>query len=160
MISWKAGSHINKDVDVVKAHAQITRIENKHGECTASLLLDASKAKNAACHKAFDWNDKSAAHKHRLATARDILRSIEITYEESPDKPIRAFQVVRKLDDEDDEDSKSRKVYISTDAALSNPEYRAQILLRAQSELQSFKKRYSDLNELSKVFLAIDTLAA
>jgi hypothetical protein len=53
-------------------------LENAHGRITAKILVDAARSKTHPLHNDFDWNDKTAAHEHRLDVARGILASVRL----------------------------------------------------------------------------------
>lgn len=49
-------------------------------------------------HKRFDWDDTKAAHKWRLRQARDLIASVEITWETSPGRivTVQAYHHIRE----------------------------------------------------------------
>jgi hypothetical protein len=50
----------------------------------AEKLLEEATPEGSCLHVAFDWDDRSAAHQHRLFQARHLLRSLDYRFE-TPD---------------------------------------------------------------------------
>lgn len=48
------------------------------GRLTADLVVKDAEDDTSPLHKYFEWDDKKAAHQHRLDTARALIRSVEI----------------------------------------------------------------------------------
>ena len=67
------------------------------------------------------------------------------------DEPIRAFHSV-KVNTESSEDDAETRAYVSLDVALSDEEYRRQLLQQAARELNTWRKKYGELQELYKFF--------
>lgn len=151
IIQWKQGSKINADPE--KCYRELERIRAKEGNLKPESIINAAKRKNSPMHKVFNWDDKSAAHEYRLTQARYITRSIEVTYDEKPDVPVRAYEsiTIEKTTDEP-----KRKVYQSTEQILKTPSERDELLGNAIRDALAFKRRYRALSELSIVFSAVD----
>ncbi len=49
-----------------------------NGKLTAEQVVQAAKDPNSPLHDQFLWNDKKAAHKQRLDTARQLIRSVKV----------------------------------------------------------------------------------
>lgn len=153
-IEWKSGAMFKTDAEV--AYSEVERIRAQHGgEITADDLVAEAKAKESPLHDDFEWNDKKAAHAHRLETARSMLRSITIVREETKsDKPQRVYEVVRVAK----ADEKPKNVYKSTEEIMADPETRAELLSRALRELMAIRTRYKGLQELAIVFRSLDNV--
>jgi len=54
---------------------EVTRILTRDGNVRASVLLKESTPKKAPLHDEFEWDDKVAAHEHRLRTSRRIIKT-------------------------------------------------------------------------------------
>ena len=54
-------------------HAELARIRKKHGRLTRDLVVREAKSPKNVLHKEFDWDDATAAHKHRLERAGEII---------------------------------------------------------------------------------------
>ena len=141
---WKSGARISADAQV--AGEMCAKLE-KEGRLTAKNLLNENREKDAPLHDAFNWNDSEAAELFREEQARYIIRSI-VVKKENVAEPIRQFIHV---------DVNENK-YHSVDVLLSKVDTRDAVLRMALAELQAFRKKYQGLEELSKVFAAIDQL--
>ena len=48
------------------------------GTCDAEAVVEDATPRRSVLHPFFDWDDGSAAHKHRLQEARRLIRSVTI----------------------------------------------------------------------------------
>ena len=60
---------------VVKA---LQRIQEQHGHLTAEVTVNEARNPDSPLHPHFDWDDATAAEKHRLEQARALIRSVKI----------------------------------------------------------------------------------
>ena len=145
--SWKPMSMIRMDAQ--KTGERIHSISEKNGgRITPDVVVKEAKKKSSPLHAGFDWDDTVAAHEFRLETARRVLRSIVVQI--NPDegsKPIKAFVHLTEGD---------IRNYVSTVVAMSNEELRTQVLRNAWRELESFKQKYQEYEELAAVFAAME----
>ena len=80
-----------------------------------------------------------------------LLNHITVQIEECEDSPpVRAFVCVKTVED--------GSTYVPMVRAMNDAELRSQVLESAWNELVSFKKKYGEYKELSKVFSAMDNL--
>jgi hypothetical protein len=63
-----------------KAHA-ITKLADKDGVVRPERVVEAAREPSHLLHDDFDWNDASAAHEHRLDTARRLIREVRVVVE-------------------------------------------------------------------------------
>lgn len=148
---WKS---FNYPVKPEEAAEELKRIQDKYGEVTPKNLLEESRPKGAVMHKCYEWDNKKAAEKYRLWQSRNIMSSLTIVYE-TPDVgsesiktlEVRAFQNTS-------EEREGRFIHVQD--AMEDPEYREAVLRRAFTELATFRRKYANLQELSKVFAVID----
>lgn len=150
--TWVNGAQVD-GIAAQVAGDELERIRVKsNGQMTPRAVVDESRPDDAPLHPVFEWDDEVAAEAWREEQARYVIRSVAVVYEEAPQQePQRAFVSVSV---------EKRPSYTSTAAALSDADLRQQVLQRALSELASWRKRYAELNELAKVFTAIDKIAA
>jgi len=150
---WKRGSKFSGSAQ--KVYDEIERIKKKHGGVyLARHLVEEGKRENSPLHPHI-WkiSDAEAAEQHRLELARRLSRSIEVVYDEAPDTPVRAYELITQPAKGD---MLERKVYTSTKEALEDPEMRDEILSRAIRDAIAYKRKYADLQELAQVFIALD----
>lgn len=145
--AWKVGT---VPVDAQAAGEEMERIRVEHnGRLTQDDIVEAAKARDNPLHPAFEWNDKKAAHAHRLEQAGFLLRTITVRSETEVRAPIRAFVNVTRDTD---------RSYTSIAHAMSDDDLRRQVIASAWQELEAWRKRHAELIEFSQLFLVIDEL--
>jgi hypothetical protein len=153
-IKWKTGARFSADPE--KAYEELEAIREKaNGDIDPEAVVAKAKSKRSAMHNEFEWDDTVAAHEHRLATARTIVRSIQCVRSESPDVTARVYESVIVKQREQAEKAPTR-VYRTTEDILKDPILRDQLIMTAIRELTSFRQKYSGLSELNNVFGAMD----
>lgn len=146
---WKAYASV-LGLSAQAAGEEIERIRKacKGNMVDADVLKEARKAASPL-HAAFEWDDKKAAHQHRLNQAGDLIRSIVVVNTDNPQStPIRAFVNVG-VDD--------NRGYTNVTVAMADTVMRSQVISRAWKELEEWRKRYEGLVEFSHVFEVVDT---
>lgn len=143
---WRAHYPTNK-MDAQQAGETLEDIRKQHGGITADLVVKAAEPEHSPIHHGFEWDDAEAAIEYRKEQARDLIASVVVRREETKQEPIRAFVIVT-IDGAD--------LYTSTYAAMSDETLRRQVLARAFRELDQWRKRYAELEELAQVFVAIE----
>lgn len=124
---------------------------NKLPEVTAKNVVDAARAEDAPLHREFEWDDSIAGEKWREEQARMLIRHIVLVPEEAPTvEPVRAYHHL----------SVENNVYTPTEVIFKSVDMTKQLLDAAKNELKAFKRKYSGLEALAKVFIAIDELTA
>jgi hypothetical protein len=76
-----------KGVAAEDAFHELERIREAR-ELTAEAVVEESKPKDAVLHPAFEWNDKRAAHEHRLWQARNVIRCVQVITPDRGREPI------------------------------------------------------------------------
>lgn len=136
------------EVSAQTAVEELERITKKHGRLTPKAVVDESRSETAPLHNCFEWNDKTAAENYRCQQAAKIIRSIVVEVEPKTNTEpvdVRAFVSIGG-------EYKDIKTVVST------PDYYASMLETAFAELDAFRQKYSRLQELATVFVAIDAL--
>lgn len=144
---FQPGKH--PEANVVGAHIEMLR-EKFKGELTPEDILDDAKHDNSPLHSFFEWSDSAAAHQHRLAQARGLIRSVVAIYTK-PDGPAvrqRAYVNIKKAGEP--------QHYRETGHAMSLKSTRDVVLRQAWREFQAWRNRYRDLKEFSDLFDAAD----
>lgn len=139
---WKPGS-IHK-VDAEVAGSVCEQLEQQ-GNLSAKSLLEASRPEDAPLHNEFEWDNEKAAEKYREEQARGIIRNLTVVIDNS--EPVRKFFNVSV---------KSEKQYTRIETILETADMRASLLSQALSELENFRKKYSQLEELAEIFKAME----
>ncbi|GAC1339750.1 MAG: hypothetical protein NVSMB20_16000 [Bradyrhizobium sp.] len=129
------------------AAAEIQRVSSAAGgEFTPGLLVVASRPARAPLHGVFEWDDARAAEAYRVEQAKALIRNIVVVSEqEEIGTSVRAFVSVvsRSVD---------HAVYVPVDVAMSEPDYRAQVLANALRDMEAFSAKYRHLCELDEAF--------
>ncbi len=137
-------------VDAQAVGEELEAISNKHGTLNAHVVVKAAERKSSPLHSCFTWDDASAAEKHRLHEARMLIGSVMVVTQHV-DEPVRAFHSVKVTTSNGDDDTSERS-YIPLDIALSDDGYRQQLLEQAARDLNSWRRKYGELQELYKFF--------
>lgn len=136
-------------VDAQTAGEYLRKLERENGGLHPAAIVEKSRRKDALLHDCFEWDDAKAAEGFREVQAREIIRFLVVVEVADGEKTEnRAFVSVSR-----DEEETS---YVSIQCAMNNNNYRNQVLERAMKELVAFKKKYSNLKELSDIFEAIE----
>lgn len=144
---FQSGEH--PGADIVGAHIEMLR-EKFKGELTPEDILEDAKNGNSPLHSFFEWSDSAAAHQHRLAQARGLIRSVVAIYvqDEAPPVRQRAYVNIKKAGEP--------QHYRELSHAMSRKDTRDVVLRRAWSEFQQWRKRYKDMKEFADFFDAAD----
>lgn len=147
---WRDGYPYARRVPAQKAasHLEALRLKN-NGRLSARLVVSDAKSERSPLHSLFTWDNRKAAEAHRLQQANALLSCIVVEKDDDGNDAhnIRAFVVVS---------GHANESYTSIAVALSDPTLRTKILQDAFKELESWRKRYSDLEEMAEVFKAIE----
>ncbi len=125
--------------------------EQDNDQIEPVVVVDDARNKLSPLHDLFEWDDSVAAHQHRLAHARLLIRSIEVVIKRDGKKfQTRAFHnVIIKRNDH------TERAYAAVERVMSEPELRQQVIEKALKELESWQRRYSEYKELGIVFTVI-----
>ena len=149
---WKPDSR-HSSVPAQVVGEELDKISSRDGKIEASVVVKEAKPKRSALHPLFEWDDKKAAHQHRLEQARSVVRSVVVNApDEVHTETVRAFVSVAS-------GKPNSSVYVPMSSAFSEPLTREQVLRNALAELQAWKDRYRTYQELAVVFAAIDDVA-
>lgn len=155
-IRWKTNANTG-GVKAEDAYNAIEAVRKKNGgHVSPNDLLAVAKRKNHVLHSIFEWNDDEAAKQHRLTQARTLLRSIEVVYDELPERPMRSHEIVQTKKRGDDQ---SQTLYTTTDLAMADPVARDALIATAIRQAMAFRRRFQNLRELQLIFEAIDKVA-
>lgn len=150
LYSWKEGIGYHHTVTAETAAKELQRLQLR-SPLTLQAVVDASRPMDAPLHPEFEWDDAVAAEEYRKDQARHLIDHIVIQYERTDAQPlqVRAWTNVRE--------GKASQ-YIPIQVGMSEPEIRSKILETAWKELDAFRKRYSDLEQLARLFVVMDEI--
>lgn len=154
---FAVGAHLPKGLDAQTVGDRLAQLRDDLGAGfrPGAVVSDAESALSPL-HPAFTWDDGEAARKRREDEARYLIRHVVVVREaETPDqqpREVRAFvSVVERVSEQDR--------YMPVVQAMSDDEYRDQIVDRALREAIAWRHRYEDIKEFSRIFAAIDRTA-
>ena len=138
---FKEGSYIKASAQVA---GEMCEKLAEEGRLTASELVEENRPEDAPLHNAFEWDDTAAAENWREHQARHIIASIVVVEEKR--EPVRAFFNIQRADPQ----------YRHIDTIMKSADDTEMLLKKALAELMAFQRKYAALEELAKVFLAIE----
>lgn len=141
-VKWKVNGIFKADAN--KCYSEIISLEN----ITPSSVLERARDKESELHKCFEWDNDVAAERYRITQAGNIIRMLYIVPKSEDVPPVRVLSRT------------SDTVYQPTRTFLTNHDEYDDLLKRALSELESFRKKYNTLSELESVFEQIDLITA
>ena len=147
---YKWSETARQNVAAQKVGTEIEKIVAKTGDISARDLVQAASKKRSPLHKLFTWDDHVAADLYRRTQARHVLNSLRVVVESNGEEiPVIAYVSVTV------NESPS---YVTTATAMSEEQYRKEVLNDALRALTGIQKRYNDLIELQPVFKAIEKI--
>lgn len=141
-VYWKVNGIFKADAN--KVYSEMLEIK----EITPQSVLERARDGKSELHKCFEWNDNVAAEAYRKQQAGNIIRMLYVVPREEEAPTVRVLSRT------------SETVYQPTRLFVKNQNEYEDLLKRALSELESFKRKYSTLSELEQVFEQIDILTA
>lgn len=130
-------------------------------------VVDYARNPDTLLHKKFQWDDSIAAEKYRIWQARVIIRLELIVVKEDVSGKVHILTDVSEQNGklvrafislEDDRQSDDVRGYRSLTDVLSQENLRSQMLEQAKNDMNIFRRKYSLLSELAKVFEAMDEI--
>jgi len=158
IVRYRNGFHAKVDAETAFDECERIVGECESGDDHCQAIVEASKPKAAVLHDVFEWKDSVAAIMYRRSQAGKLLRSFEVIINHTP--PVRAFETFKivEVGDSGARISQGPRVYYRIEDVMSDPALRNELLARAVQELRSLRKKYAALEQLAKVFSAIDDI--
>lgn len=123
---------------------ELSAIERAHaGFLKAEAVVNYARNPRTALHKRFEWDDTKAAHQHRLAQAREIIRT-RIYRLETAGRELPMKVYVSLVPDQQQPGGGYRKMV----DVLSDKAQREQLLLQCADDMRRFRARYQRLKEV------------
>lgn len=152
---WGLASYFSTKLDAQVAGEHLERLRKKApGQKLdgTQVLADATFA-GSPLHPCFEWDDKKAAHSHRLDKAGQLIGSIYVIPNDQPDRtPVRAFVMLERANPYD------KAKFTQVDLAKVEAQSRDRIIKSAIDELERWRTRYFAYPELKAFVVAIDGL--
>ena len=132
--------------DPEKAYAEIMTLD----EITSENVVELARSESSVLHDEFEWDDAIAGDKWRNHQARLLIDNLVIEVEEPETKEPMQVRVLHTTPDRHD--------YKPIEFFVKNVDEHQKLLNQAKRELESFKKKYYSLVELTPVFEAINAI--
>lgn len=139
-----------RGLDAEVVGSTMERIASRDGELTPQAVVIEAKPKSHPLHGYFLWDDAKAGAAYRIEQAGYLIRAVVRVEDDSP-REIRAFVSI-DIGDEDE----PRATYQPINVVMADPEMRDAVLRRALMELDAWRKKYRDLEELVDVVRAAE----
>lgn len=120
----RIGQHLDALIDRFKEHLT-----------TDEVLADARKS-SSPLHKAFEWDENTAAERFRRKQAKQLMNQLVIATMSGKPTRTRAFVYVSHPEHD------GKKVYLNTRSAMARPEFREQVVMAAVNSLQRWLNFY------------------
>ena len=131
------------------AAKELERIKTKYGKLDPADVVEESKDTSSVLHSVFCWDDDEAAKRYRERQAQDLIRNIKVTIvNKTVNATVRAFVNVRTT-------TLPQRSYVSLYDAIKDDVAYADLLNQAKQEMASFVAKYSQIDELSGVRVAM-----
>lgn len=138
------------DVPADVAAAELERIKGKYGVLRPADVVTESRNKDAVLHSVFQWDNDTAAELYRVQQARTLINHIQVVVE---DKKInittRAFVCVTPCE------AKEPRTYVPLAEVIKDDALYKDLLNQAKKDMDSFVRKYSQINELFEVKAAM-----
>lgn len=125
---------------------QFQTIYDEHGKLTPEIVVNVARRPEHPLHSHFDWDDDTAAESWRREQARQLIRSVRITYKPATDRSdaltVRAFHSVR---------SEDGYAYRPTDEVLADPFTTKILLADMRRDWEALKRRYERFAEFAEM---------
>lgn len=131
---WGEGFRTSVKPDI--AAQEIKRIEQERGPVTPAVLIEGARSDKSPLHKMFEWDDKKAAHEHRLYTARKIIMSLRVVVKQG-DQPEPMMVSLRT----DDAETERDRAYVTLASIGDDPARRHEYMLRELERIEQLLPR-------------------
>ena len=148
------------------AGEHIDKLTQEHdGEITPDIVVADARDKNSPIHPCFEWDNKTAADEHRKHQARVLMASITIEVKKVDGSKITVPKFVNIRIDKDNTFTRSnlhtvKSSYVTIETAMSNENIRSHVIQKAIAEMMLLKNKYEHLDEFSKIWAAMEDVAA
>lgn len=130
--------------------SELELIHRRNGGITPDAVVEFAKNPTTELHSKFTWDDHVAGHQYRLWQARQLI--VTVVWEPADESSTMNVTVQKYHSIVDEE---GNRAYYDIVNIMSSKEKKESLLAEALRDLESFRDRYSQLQELSEVFSAI-----
>ena len=141
---------MKRDHEAIRA--ELERLKS-NGIIRPMDVVSAARKKTSPLHDWFQWDDGEAAHQYRLIQARNLLR-VYVKVEDVENEPVQAFVSLTT------DRVKEGGGYRAMAEVMSDDALREQLLRDAFVQLGNMRKKYQHLQQLAKVWEAVEEAEA
>lgn len=150
--AWDHYARQNADPQEVGEALEVLIARGGDAPLAPAKIVEAAQFLGSPLHPLFEWDDGVAATAYRHDQARKVVQELRVTFvtdEGEVQEDRRAFINVVVGE---------RRGYLTSVQVASDPTLMRQALRTALRELNSWRRRYADLQELGQVFHVLDAL--
>jgi len=149
---FRTGSRIKASLNAQAVGEELARLRGSGEGFTPEGVVRAARPKGSALHEHFSWGltGDEAIQQVLEREASYLIRSV-IRIEGEGRAAVLAPAFVSLITR-----AEGQREYVSSVRALTDEEYRAQVLGGAVDDFMALRNRYRQLDELSRIFEAID----
>jgi hypothetical protein len=133
-------------LSVADLRHELELIWKEHQELTAALVVDLARDEGHPLHASFEWDDAKAGESFRLSQARQMIRSVKITYRTDDGKSgnIRHWYSV---------DRGQSRSYEPADEIVQDDVALAIVLRDMEREWKTLKRKYDRFGQFRDMVL-------
>jgi len=147
-------SHDNGLPDSVVRRLDLLRKQN-NGILTPDIVLTDAEAGKSPLRSYFTWDDHSAARRHRLSEAGQLIQRYKFVIVATEGKVVKVA-ALEKIEP----GPKGETQYRHIEDIMDDEEEYAALVRRVKAQLDSLRRRYESIVELKAVWKAIGTNVA
>jgi hypothetical protein len=127
---------------------ELKKIQGKSKTLKPVRVVEVAKDPSHPLHNRFEWDDQKASHQYRIWQARDLIAKVYVQPFDNRPLQVRAFVSLPS--------DRVESGYRTIESIMGNEELKAEMLLDAKRQFEILKMKYSVLNELDKIWEAVD----
>ena len=145
---WRKGFEARISADAVGDELSRLREENG-GRLTPKDVVEAARRRGSSLHDLFTWDDTEAANKWRLSEARRVIGGLCYVHPENENKePLIAYVSIRT--------EPAGRCYIDSRQVMGDQDLRVQALQECRQAIEAWRRRYRNLEEITRALDAFE----
>lgn len=126
--------------------SQLESIREQYGQLKPKCVVDEARDPAHPLHSRFEWDDAVAGEAYRLHQARELIRSVKVTYKEADESgPAELVRAYVSLSNDSDH------VYEPVELVAGDPFKRVLVLNNMQREWKAMYNRYKGFEEFAEM---------
>lgn len=155
--SFKEAAHFRAGFNRDAAAARLGSLLERDGYLSNEAIIEDGLREDSPLHPQFSFTADEALAEVHERQAEYLKRTFVTIIREDDDEEAREIRAVVPVYTREHPEERR---YIATVEALSDAEYREQVLSQALSEMLALRRKYTDIQEFARIFKAIDAVAA